>query len=818
MTSPLPIDAVLPQLLHTLDAHTSAVLVAPPGAGKTTRVPLAMLAAAWRQEKKILLLSPRRLAARAAAQRMADTLGEPVGQTVGYRMRLESKISAATKIEVITQALLTRLILDQPDLPDIAAILFDEFHERSLDGDIGLALALDVQANLREDLRILPMSATLDGARVSSLLNNAPVIESQGRMFPVTLRHEGRDARAPLEPQIVRTIQRALRDETGSLLVFLPGAAEINRTARLLSDAQFPAHVSVHPLMGQLELRDQQAAISPAKPGTRKIVLATAIAETSLTIEGVRVVIDSGLSRRAQYDAGSALSKLVTGRVSQASATQRAGRAGRLEPGVCYRLWDEPENRGLQAYDPPEILAADLSSLVLTLAAWGTHDPAQVRWLDVPPAGAWAQAVALLQNLAALDGQGRITAHGKKLSDLATHPRVAHMLVTAAENGQGKIAADIAALLSEPGVGGRSADLRVRLETLQRDKTQRAENVRRLAHGWAKTIGAKNTDGTVEEAGAVLALAYPDRIARARGGRGSFLLANGKGAMVDETDALARQSWLVIADMAGSADRARILLAAEIDETDVMNVAKAQITLSQEARIEGKSNRSEVVEIKKLGAITLSEKRLDNPPPEIIQAALLNFIRQKGVHVLPWSDHWMLWRTRVAFLHTRLPENWPNVDDTNLLSTLDIWLAEYLTGKSRLTDFSADDLGHALTSILPGNAARDLERLAPPRFTTPAGSSHVIDYTAQGGPSVECRVQEVYGIASHPCVAQNIPLTFILLSPGHKPIQTTRDLPGFWRGSWSAVKSEMKGRYPRHLWPDDPAAAQPTTRAKPRGT
>jgi ATP-dependent helicase HrpB len=816
--SPLPIDAVLPQLLQALGAHTAAVLVAPPGAGKTTRVPLALLAAPWRQDRKILLLSPRRLAARAAAQRMADTLGEPVGQTVGYRLRLESKISAATKIEVITEALLTRLILDQPDLPDIAAIVFDEFHERSLDGDIGLALALDVQANLREDLRIVPMSATLDGARVGTLLGNSPVIESLGRMFPVTLHHEGRDARAPLEPQIVRTIQRALREDTGSLLVFLPGAAEINRTARLLAEAQYPAHVSVHPLMGQLDLRDQQAAIAPAKPGSRKIVLATSIAETSLTIEGVRVVIDSGLSRRPHYDPGSGMSKLVTGRVSLASATQRAGRAGRLEPGVCYRLWDEPENRGLMAFDPPEILAADLAPMVLTLAVWGIEDAAQLRWLDAPPAGAWAQAVALLQNLDALDSGRKITTHGKKLADLATHPRLAHMLVAAAEINLGQIAAQIAALLSDPGVGGKSADLRVRLENVQRDMSQRAGNIRKLAQSWTKTIGAKNADGTVEDAGRVLALAYPDRIAKARGARGAFLLANGKGAVIDDTDALARQPWLVIADVAGSAERARILLAAEIDEADVLATADAHITTCREARIEGKSNRSEVVEITRLGSITLSERRLDNPPPEFISATLLDFIRQKGLAILPWSDYWTQWRSRVNFLRGQAPEHWPDVSDGSLLLSAETWLMPYLSGKSRLSELTTDELGHALTSLLPGNQARDLDRVAPPRFTTPAGSSHAIDYTALGGPSVECRVQELFGIAAHPCVAQKVPLTFILLSPGHKPIQTTKDLPGFWRGSWSAVKSEMKGRYPRHPWPDDPAAAPPTTRAKPRGT
>lgn len=813
----LPIDDVLPDLIVALDMRNAAVLVAPPGAGKTTRVPLALLAASWRGDKKILLLSPRRLAARAAAQRMADMLGEPVGKTVGYRMRLDSKISTSTRIEVITEALLTRQILAQPDLPDVAAILFDEFHERSLDGDIGLALALDVQANLREDLRILPMSATLDGARVAMLLNDAPVIESRGRMFPVDMRHLGRDPRGRIEPQVTAAIQKALRDETGSLLVFLPGAAEINRTVRLLAEARLPDHVSVHPLMGQLELRDQQAAIAPATPGTRKIVLATAIAETSLTIDGVRVVIDSGLSRRPKFDPGTGLTRLVTERVSQASATQRAGRAGRLEPGVCYRLWDDAENRGLIPFDPPEIKGADLAPLALTLAAWGTTDPQQLRWLDAPPTGAWQQAVSLLRDLSALDGSGKLTTHGKTLASLPVHPRLAHMLVMATEHGFGATAAHVAALLGEPGVGGPHVDIRLRLEHLAREKSQRADGVRRLAQGWMAAVGANPADGTAEDAGRALALAYPDRIAKARGNRGAFLLCTGQGAVLAETDALARAPWIVIADLAGSAERARILLAAELMESDVRMYAASQIVTTQDIRIEGKSSRSEMVEVVRLGAITLSEKQIHTAAPDILHAALINFIRQRGLAVLPWTDHWQHWRTRLAFLHGADPVAWPDTSDAALLRQLENWLGPYLLGKPSLADFSADDLGHALQSLLPGNQARDLDRLAPARFLTPAGSSHEIDYTRQGGPAVECRVQEVFGLATHPMVAWNIPLTFILLSPGHKPIQTTKDLPGFWRGSWAAVKSEMKGRYPRHAWPDDPASEKPTTRAKPRG-
>ncbi len=811
----LPIDAVLPEIAAALAAGNAAVLVAPPGAGKTTRVPLALLSAPWRGYKKILLLSPRRLAARAAAQRMADTLGEPVGKTVGYRMRLDSKISADTKIEVITEALLTRRILAEPDLPDVAAILFDEFHERSLDGDLGLALALDVQANLREDLRLLPMSATLDGARVAALLDNCPLIESQGRLFRVDLRHTGREARARLEPQIVQIILRALREETGSLLVFLPGAAEINGTARLLAEAKLPAHVSVHPLMGQLELRAQQEAIAPAKSGARKIVLATSIAETSLTIEGVRVVIDCGLSRRAKYDPGSGLTRLVTERVSQASATQRAGRAGRLEPGVCYRLWDAAENRGLIAFDPPEIKSADLAALVLTLATWG---PATLKWLDAPPVGAWQQSTKLLQQLGALDVAEQITPHGRTISEIPAHPRLAHMLMTATARGFGGVAAHIAALLGEPGVGGNHTDLSTRLTNLRREKSARAEGVMRLAQNWAKQTGAKIQDGTIEDAARALALAYPDRIAKARGSRGSFLLASGQGAMLDETDALARAPWIVVADSAGSAERARILLAAEIAEADVRDIAAAHITTTQEVRIEGKSNRSESVSITRLGAITLSEVRMDNADPDILQAALLTFIRQRGLTVLPWTEHWKNWCARLHFLHEHAPDAWPSATDDILQTELETWLAPYLAGRTRLSELSSEDLGHALQSRLDAKQVRALETQAPARLTTPAGTSHAIDYGAPGGPAVTCRVQELFGLSQHPVVAGNIPIALILLSPGHRPIQTTKDLPGFWRGSWAAVKSEMKGRYPKHVWPDDPAAAAATTRAKPRGT
>jgi ATP-dependent helicase HrpB len=816
--TPLPIDAVLPDLCAALSENTRALLIAPPGAGKTTRVPLALLDAPWRQGRKIIMLSPRRIAARAAADRMAETLGEKAGHTVGYRMRFESKISAATQIEVITEALLTRLILADPELNDIAAILFDEFHERSLDGDIGLALALDVQSALRPDLRILPMSATLETSRISDLLENAPILKSDGKLFPVEMIYTARDARTPLEPEIIRTLQRALREQTGSILVFLPGQAEINRVARGLSEISLGSDVSVHLLMGALELKDQRAAIAPAPLGKRKIVLATSIAETSLTIEGVRVVIDSGLSRRAMFDPNAALNSLITTRASLASATQRAGRAGRLSPGVCYRLWHESENRGLLAYDPPEILNSDLTPMVLTLAAWGVRDFAQLKWIDAPPKGTWQQAVALLTQLNALDNNGALTSHGRALFTLPVHPRLAHMIILAATEGQAILAAEIAALISEPNFGGRDIDLRTRLDNLHRDKSERAQAIRQRAKSWAQTIAPelKSEGTTLENTGALLALAFPDRIAKARGPKGTFLMSNGRAVTMPDTESLSREPWLVVIEASGTADRARILSAAQLTLADIENNSNILLKTEIESRETGQQGNIQFFSVTKLGAIIFSEKAIINPPIEAIHAAWLSSIKRKGLSAINWTDTHQQWQSRIAFLKQR-DEAWPDVRDELLIHTAETWLAPYFTGKTKIIQLSSEDIHHALDALLTNEQHRTLAKLAPTRLQTPAGSSHEIDYGASGGPAVECRVQELFGLTTHPCVA-GVPLTLILLSPGHKPIQTTKDLPGFWRGSWVSVKSEMRGRYPRHVWPDDPALATPTTRAKPRGT
>jgi ATP-dependent helicase HrpB len=809
----LPIHDVLPQLLAALERAPSAVLVAPPGAGKTTGVPLALLDAPWLGTRKIIVLSPRRLAARAAATRMAQLRGEQVGETVGYRVRLESKISARTRIEVVTEGVLTRMLLDTPDLPDVGAILFDEIHERSLDGDTALALALDVQGALRDDLRLLPMSATLDGARVSALLSDAPVIESQGRMFPVETHYLGRDMRGYLDAQVASAVRQALAQQSGNILCFLPGMSEILRTAEKLRDVK----AEIHTLYGAMDVRDQQRAIEPPMPGVRKVVLATSIAETSLTIEGVRVVIDSGMARRPRYEAGSGMTRLVTERVSQASAEQRRGRAGRLEPGVCYRLWDEAEMRGLIAFDPPEILNADMSDLVLTLAMWGTRDADTLRWLDAPPRSSWNAAQKLLQDIGALDAANAITDHGKHLARLPLHPRLAHAILRASELGFGGVAASVAALIGEQGVGGKDVDISLRLERFLRETGPRAKALQGQAARWASLAGARRDDGDASDAGKVLALAYPERVARARGPRGHFLMNSGRAAAVDETDALAKQTWLAIGEVTGTAERSRILSAAPLDEEDVRALFATQIENSDVVKLDGPHGAVTARRVEKLGALVLSDVTLAKPSAAQCEAALAAHITAKGLQALPWSEQHQDWQARVLFAHRQAPDVWPDVSDTKLMADMD-WIAPYLAGKTRLADVTPDDVQQALDTLL-GEQARHLNNFAPKRLNTPAGSSHSIDYAATGGPAVELRVQELFGLKQHPSVANGkVPLTLVLLSPGHRPIQTTKDLPGFWAGSWSAVKAEMKGRYPKHLWPDDPSVAAATTRAKPRGT
>lgn len=812
----LPVHEVLPELKAALAARTAAVLVAPPGAGKTTVVPLELLGEAWLGAGKIIVLEPRRLAARAAAERMAKTLGEKPGETVGFRVRMQSKVSAKTRIEVVTEGVFTRMVLADPELAGVGCVIFDEFHERSLDADLGLALARDAQGVLREDLRLLVMSATLDGAAVARLLGDAPVIESQGRAYPVDTRYLGRDDRLRLEDQAVRAVERALAEETGSLLVFLPGQGEILRTAERLAERVRRPDVDIDPLYGALTPAEQDRAISPAPPGRRKVVLATSIAETSLTIEGVRVVIDAGQARVPRFDPASGLTRLATVRVSRAAADQRRGRAGRTEPGVCYRLWDEAETRALPAFADPEIKEADLSGLALDLARWGAADPAGLAFLDPPPATAFKEARGLLQRLQALDDQGVLTAHGKALADMPLAPRLAHMVLKAAAHGQVQRAARIAVLIAERGLGGRDVDLRHRLEGLERDRSPRARDARALADRWAGLAGKAGNKEPLAD-GLLLAFAYPERIARARGPLGEFQLVNGRGAFLEATDALARETWLAVAELGGGDRRDRILLAAPLDEAELVDAFADQLA-TEEQLDESGGGRLRVKRITRLGRLAVREQVDENPDPALIAAALAERVRRDGVGQLSWGEAARGLRERVAFLR-QFDDSWPDLSNEALVAQLDDWLTPLLTGVRSLAALKPDVLDGALRTLISWDRQRELDAAAPGRWTAPTGNSFVIDYAAEGGPRVEVRVQEVYGLAQHPAVANGrAALTLALLSPAHRPIQTTKDLPGFWKGSWKEVRSDMRGRYPKHVWPEDPATAAPTTRAKPRGT
>jgi ATP-dependent helicase HrpB len=862
--SPLPIDAALPELTAALRAGNAAVLVAPPGAGKTTRVPLVLADEAWARGRRILVLEPRRLAARAAAERMAQTLGERVGETVGLRVRFGSKISKQSRIEIVTEGIFTRFIIDDPSLDGIAAVLFDEFHERSLDADLGLALARDAQQDLRPELKLLAMSATIDGARVADLLGGAPVIESAGRAFAVETRYLGRDTR-PIEPQVADAVVRAMRGEPGSVLAFLPGAAEIRRTAAQLADRVAP-DTDVVGLYGALTGEEQIRAIAPAPPGRRKIVLATSIAETSITIEGVRIVVDSGLARVPRYEPDVGLTRLDTMRVSRAAADQRRGRAGRTEPGICYRLWDEPQTAALEPFARPEILAADLSSFALDLAAWGAR-PEQLVFLDPPPRPALAEARALLIALGAIDDDGRITDEGRRLRRLPLPPRLARMVVDAAAHGQAIEAAEIATLIGERGLGGDDVDLRGRLDALRRDRSPRARDARAMAQRWAEiaqspdaplarrtpsplagegrgggsggraraATGAEHSSAETSRlptptpdpspqgggelsVGALLALAYPERIAKNRGGgAGAFLLANGRGAQVDLTSPLAREPYLAVAELAGAAAAGRILLAAPIALAEIEQRFADRIEEREEVTFDGATAGLRGRRTRRLGALVLSERAVAIAPSEDNAQKLAAGIVAAGLARLPWTKALRQWRDRVNFLRASEGEPWPDLADAALDKTAGAWLTPMLAGKTALAEITSDELEAALHERVPWPLRRRLDAEAPTHFEAPTGSRVPIDYDAEGGPKIAIRVQELFGLDRHPAIAGGrIPLLIELLSPAQRPVQTTRDLPSFWRGSYAAVRAEMRGRYPKHPWPDNPLAAAPTRRAKPR--
>jgi len=803
MGNGLPVDEVVPALIAALGSSGVAVLQAPTGSGKTTRLPLALLE--WGGvEGRIVMLEPRRVAARAAAERMADSLGEAVGWQVGYRIRGESKVSRATRIEVVTEGILTRILQDDPELSGIGCVIFDEFHERSLNADLGLALCLEVRAALRPDLKLLVMSATLDAGPVAELVG-AELITAAGQSFPVEVRYlppaPVRGRKPHLDMQVAGAIQEILAQTTGGVLVFLPGEGEIRRVMARLNGA---AHgVEILPFYGALPFAEQRRALAPVKG--RKLVLATAIAETSVTIPDIEVVVDAGLARRARYDAGSGMTRLLTERVSRAEATQRQGRAGRVAPGVCYRLWGAGEDGALAAFAPPEIAAADLAPLVLELAIWGARDADDLRFLTPPPAVSWAAAVDLMQHLGALDGEGAVTDHGRALAQCPAHPRLGHMLML----GGGAMSADIAALLSARG-GMRMAgvDIAPRLRALRADHMLRAE-AKRLMVFAGKDQGLS--------AGALLSLAYPDRIAKARpGGDGRYLMAGGKEAVLPEGDGLAGQRFLVAADLDGDARSAKIRLAAPIglDEIEVLHGARID-----EVEVCEWSRRDRAVlarRQRRLDALVLSDAPWPDASPEAIASAMAEGVVQLGLGVLNWSKAARYFVARIEWARGQ-GADLPDFSDDALLTEVQDWLVPYLRGVRKVEALGGVNLMEALQARLGWAGKGELDRLAPEAIAAPTGTRLAIDY---GGaqPSVSVRLQEMFGMVDHPCIGpKRQPLLIELLSPAHRPVQITADLPGFWANSYADVRRDLRGRYPRHEWPEDPAMAEATRRAKPRG-
>ncbi len=828
----LPVDDIVAPFLAALRTGNAAVVQAPPGAGKSTLLPLTLLDESWLDGGKVLMLEPRRLAARLVAKRLAHNLGQEIGGTVGYRVRDEARVGRATRLEVVTEGILTRLLQADPELPGVGAILFDEFHERSLQADLGLALALDVQSSLRPELRLVAMSATLDGQAVSALLGDAPVLTSDGRLFPVETRYLPPAGGAKMEVAMAQAVRQALRESAGDVLAFLPGAGEIGRVQRLLQESA--ADAEVLPLYGELPPAEQDRAVTPG--GRRRVVLATSIAETSLTIEGVRVVVDAGLARKPVFDPRSGLTRLETVKASLAAADQRRGRAGRLGPGLCYRLWAEAENRARPAADRPEIESADLASLALDLAQWGVADPAHLRWVNPPPASNFTQAVALLRELEALDAAGRITGHGKALAKLPVHPRLGHMIVRGKEIGTGGIACRIAALLEERDIlrarpGMRAADIRLRLEALQALAQGRrfshfelslnegaARRALRLAARLARGIGVAEDEGDANDAGLLLAFAYPDRIARRRpGGEPRYRLANGRGAALDAADALAGEKFIAIADLDGAGAEGRIFMAGALDEAGLRQHFAARIVERDTVEWDEAQHKVLAARQELLGALVLSEKRLTNPSREAIAGALLQAVRQRGLAALGLDETAETLRQRVALLRATFGADWPDLSDAALLARLEEWLSPG-TAMSLNALRQLDHAG-AIRNLLSWEQQRALDRLAPTHVEVPSGSRIRIDYGDPAQPVLAVKLQEMFGLAQTPAIADGrVRLSLHLLSPAGRPLQVTGDLAGFWRSSYAEVRKEMRGRYPRHPWPEDPLAAPPTARAKRRGT
>jgi ATP-dependent helicase HrpB len=815
----LPIDALLPAIRQSLAQYSNLVLEAPPGAGKTTRVPLALLGENWLASRRILMLEPRRLAARAAARFMAAGLGEQVGETVGYRVRLDSRVGPRTRIEILTDGLYLRHLQREADLPDIGAVLFDEVHERSLENDLALALTLETQQAFRPDLRLVAMSATLDASPLARLMRNAARLTSSGQAFPVALRWLGRPSPGtPIEAAVASAVRLALRESEGDLLVFLPGTREIRRTAERLSD--LPSDTRVAPLYGDLDAALQDEAIRPSAVG-RKVVLATAIAETSLTIEGVRTVIDSGLARVPRFEPASGMTRLETVRASRATAEQRRGRAGRTAPGVCYRLWEEAEHRALPPFPVPEIREADLASLALELALWGTGDASTLAWLDEPPAAALQRARDLLRALEAIDAGGAVTSHGRAMAAMGTHPRLAHMMLAGARLGATKTAADLAALLDERdiwrGTHDRGIDIRPRLVAL-RGGGNGGGRVLRVAEQFRRRLDVGSGPAEPETAGRLLALAYPERIAQRRG-RASFRLANGRGARCDPADPLANAPFLAIADLDGEREDARIFRAAPLAREDIEQQFGARIVEEDTVEWDGREQAVIARRRRRLDALVLANAPLSRPDDAVVTAAVLSGIRSLGLSALPWDGEAATLRARIALLR-RLdgPEStWPDVSDAKLLETMEIWLVPFLGRITRRAQFSGIPLAKALASLLDWRQAQRLDREAPREIALPSGRRARIDYISAEEPVLAVRIQEMFGATATPAIAGGrVPLLLHLLSPAQRPIQVTRDLAGFWTSGYAEVRSELRGRYPRHFWPEDPRTAAPTSRVRPR--
>ena len=832
----LPINEALPALAQALHDGRNVLLEAPPGAGKSTITPLFLRDSAWLRDRKILMLEPRRIAARAVAGRMAELLGESVGRSVGFRTRLETRVGRETRIEVVTEGILTRMLQSDSALPGVGCVIFDEFHERSLNADLGLALCIETQTALREDLRLLVMSATLDMQPIAKLLGDAPIVAARGRSFEVTTHYVARRAEIYLELQTAQVVRAALRTHDGDILCFLPGAAEIRRVQRTLEEAGLDEGTRVLPLFGELSAAAQDAALAPAPSGKRKIVLATSIAETSLTIPGIRVVVDAGMRRYAEFDPVTGMSRLVTAKVSQAAADQRRGRAGRVSDGHCYRLWSEGMQASLMPQTPPEILHADLAPLALELACWGSVDAAGLAWLDPPPPAPLAQARDLLRRLEAIDAAARITPHGRALAKVGAHPRLAHMLVKAGELGAPRLACDLAAILSErdilrAGMGARDADLRLRVAVLLGDARELpsgmtadaravAQAARNSANWQRELVRGKDRGDPDECTGILLAWAYPDRIAKARGDAGRYLLANGRGAYFAEPQPLAKSEFIVAAELDGTEREARIFLAAPVGLQDLERYFAAQITEHSEIIWDDREQAIRAQRERRLGALLLESSEIRNPDPEALQRAALAGLKLLGVAGLPWTKELRQWQARVILMQRHDvpgPEAWPDLSDAALDAALHEWAAPWISGVTRRDHFARMDLGNALRGRMSYAQSAILEREAPTHFIVPSGSRIPIDYLDGETPTLSVRLQEMFGLSQTPAIAGGrLALLLKLLSPAHRPVQITRDLISFWNRGYHEVKKDLKGRYPKHYWPEDPYTAQPTRRARPR--